>query len=284
MVSRILSAAAIVSTLLAIAPPSARAADAPDPVVGMVNGAQILQSEVMQAYGVLPERYRSLPMPTLFPMLLNSMIDARLAAMAARKLGLDKNPEVKKLLERAESRVLEQAYFEHAFAERISEGAVRKRYDETAKSGGGGEDEVRARHVLVTTEAEAMQVVAELDKGGDFAEIAQRSSTGPSASQGGDLGYFIKSKMVPAFANAAFALRPGEYTKAPVQTQFGWHVILAVDRRQAPMASFEEVKSDLRSELRQEVGRSIVDDLREGAKIIRFNLDGSPADPAPKAQ
>jgi peptidyl-prolyl cis-trans isomerase C len=89
---------------------------------------------------------------------------------------------------------------------------------------------------------------------------------------------------VPAFANAAFALRPGEYTKAPVQTQFGWHVILAVDRRQAPMASFEKVENDLRSELRQEVGRSIVDDLREGAKITRFNLDGSPADPAPKAQ
>ena len=76
--------------------------------------------------------------------------------------------------------------------------------------------------------------------------------------------------MVPAFANAAFALKPGEYTKAPVQTQFGWHIILAVDRRQAALAGFDELAETLRNEMRQEVGREIVDDLRRGAAVERF--------------
>ena len=118
----------------------------------------------------------------------------------------------------------------------------------------------------------------------DFAAIAERSSTGPSAAQGGDLGYIVKAKVVPAFANAAFALKSGEYTKSPVQTQYGWHIILAVDRRQAALASFDELAEGLRNKMRQEVGRQIVDDLRQGAAVERFNIDGSPVAPAPKKE
>ena len=283
MLFRSLCAAAVFAAAWVAAPLVSLGAEAPDPVVGIVNGEQIHQSEVMQAYEVLPDRYRALPIATLFPMLLNSLIDSRLAATAARKLGLQDTPEVEQDLMRAENRVLEQAYFEHALAGRISEDAVRKRYDEMAKQN-QGEDEVRARHVLVATQAEALQVVAELDKGGDFATIAERSSSGPSAAQGGDLGYFAKGKMVPAFANAAFALKPGEYTKAPVQTQFGWHIILAVDRRQAALAGFDELAETLRNEMREEVGREIVDDLRRGAAVERFDIDGSPVEPAPKKE
>ncbi len=283
MLSRCLSAATVLLAAMVAAPLVSHGAESPDPVVGIVNGAQIHQSEVMQAYEVLPDRYRALPIATLFPMLLNSLIDSRLAAAAARKQGLQNVPEVKQTLARAENRVLEQAYFDRAFADQISDDAIRKRYDEMVINN-QGEDEVRARHVLVATEAEAMQVVAELDKGGDFAAIAERSSTGPSAAQGGDLGYIVKAKVVPAFANAAFALKSGEYTKSPVQTQYGWHIILAVDRRQAALASFDELAEGLRNKMRQEVGRQIVDDLRQGAAVERFNIDGSPVAPAPKKE
>ena len=92
-------------------------------------------------------------------------------------------------------------------------------------------EEVHARHILVKTEAEAKSIIDQLNKGADFAALAKKYSTDPAAASGGDLGYFSRDDMVPAFSAAAFALKPGQYTKTPVKTQFGWHVIKVVDRR-----------------------------------------------------
>ena len=95
----------------------------------------------------------------------------------------------------------------------------------------GAQEETSARHILVKEEEEAKAIIAALAEGGDFVALAKEKSTGPTGPNGGDLGYFQKEQMVKPFADAAFALEPGAFTKEPVKTQFGWHVILAEDRR-----------------------------------------------------
>jgi peptidyl-prolyl cis-trans isomerase C len=123
-------------------------------------------------------------------------------------------------------------------------------------------------------------VIEELQGGADFATLAQERSTGPSAPSGGDLGYFQRGQMVPEFAEAAFALEPGEVTPEPVQTQFGWHVIMVLDRRTAE-PSFADSEPQLRQELARDIVTTLVTGLHEGAEIERFNLDGTPMEEPP---
>jgi peptidyl-prolyl cis-trans isomerase C len=108
-------------------------------------------------------------------------------------------------------------------------------------------EQIKARHILVETEDKAKGVIADLKKGGDFAALARERSTGPSASDGGKLGFFGRGQMVPAFEAAAFKLKKGAFTEIPVKTQFGWHVILVEDRKKSEAPSFEDVEKYLRN-------------------------------------
>ncbi|NQU61612.1 MAG: peptidylprolyl isomerase [Rhodospirillales bacterium] len=157
----------------------------------------------------------------------------------------------------------------------ITEADLKARYAEFAKETAGSE-QVHARHILVEAEDTAKGIIEKLDKGGDFAELAKKNSTGPSASSGGDLGLFGKGQMVPAFEAAAFKLKKGEYTKAAVKTQFGWHIIKVEDRKSAGPPSYEEVKDTIRNELSEQAGTDYIKRLRSAAKITKFNPDGSP--------
>jgi len=128
---------------------------------------------------------------------------------------------------------------------------------------------VRARHILVKDKAEAEAVISELQGGADFAELAKKRSTGPSGPNGGDLGYFPRGAMVPAFESAAFALEAGSFTQTPVQTQFGWHIILVEEKRIAEAPTIEELAPQLRQNLiSQNLGR-LLDSLRSNARIER---------------
>ncbi len=130
-------------------------------------------------------------------------------------------------------------------------------------------EKARARHILVKTEAEAKKIIAELGDKGDFAAAAKKHSTGPPGANGGDLGFFSDGMMVPEFSKAAFALKTGEFTKAPVKTQFGWHIIKLEERRKAEAAPFNEVAPKLRQELGRKAYEKVVGDLRAKAKISR---------------
>ena len=105
---------------------------------------------------------------------------------------------------------------------------------------------MHARHILVKTKEEAEAIIKELDAGADFAKLAKEKSTGPVRPEGGDLGFFSPGQMVPAFEKAAFALKAGKYTKEPVKTQFGWHVIKVEEKRNAPPPEFDQVKDQVR--------------------------------------
>jgi len=182
---------------------------------------------------------------------------------------------------RLEEQVLQRVLLERQINEQITETALREAYDKMIADAVTAE-QINARHILVESEADAKQVIEELNGGADFAELAKTKSTGPSGPKGGDLGYFEKGQMVPEFSEAAFALKIGEFTKEPVKTQFGWHVIKLEDRRTAEPPSFEASQDQLKAQLSQQIGSVYIKGLRETATIERFKMDGTPEEVKPE--
>lgn len=217
---------------------------------------------------------------------LDNLIRARLVAEEAAKEGLDKSAETANLLELSRLNVLQQAVSDGYLKDRKpTEQELRAEYETQLAS--QPKQEYHARHILVATEPFAERIVARLEKGEKFDELAKRESMDPSKSNGGDLGWFSPDRMVPEFAAAVVALKPGEYTHKPVQTQFGWHIIQLLDTRELTPPSFDQVRQRLEGIVQNKKFKSYTDELMRGAKIERF-LDkagaGSPsAAPAPAA-
>jgi peptidyl-prolyl cis-trans isomerase C len=247
-----------------------------DPVVATVDGKPIHLSDLKDAVQLLPENMRSLPPQALYPMLLDQMIDARALVTEAHKSGLDKDPTVQRQVTAAEDRALQTAVLSKEVGPTVTDAAVHARYDQDI-AGKTGEEEVHAKHILVDNEADAKKVIAELNGGADFAALSKQYSKDPSAvEQGGDLGFFKKDEMVPEFATAAFALQPGQITQTPVHSQFGWHVILLVERRPAAPPTFDKAREELRQKMIQEGVQKAVSKARSTVAVEKFNLDGSP--------
>ena len=258
------------------APPAAQPAAPADPVVAKVNGQPIHLSDLKDAVQSLPENLRGAPPQTLYPLLLDQLIDGRAIVAEARKTGLDKDPAVQRQMTDAADRALESAVLSKEVGPSITDAALRARYDKDI-AGKPGEEEVHAKHILVDSEDQAKKIIADLKGGADFAALAKQYSKDPTAAQqGGDLGFFKKDEMVPEFAAAAFALQPGQVSPEPVHTQFGWHVILLVERRRAPAPTFEQARDELRQEMIKEGVKKAVAQARADVTVEKFNLDGSP--------
>jgi peptidyl-prolyl cis-trans isomerase C len=261
------------------ATPPAAAATAPtappDPVIAKVDGAPIYLSDLQAASQGLPDNLRNLPPQMLFPMLLDQLIDGRALVIEAKKQGLEKDPVVAHEVAAAEDRALQSAMLSREVGPQVTDEAVKARFDKEA-AGKPGEEEVHASHILVANEAEAKKIIAELNAGADFATLAKQNSTDPGGKTGGDLGFFKKDDMVPEFAVAAFALKPGEITQTPVHTQFGWHVIKLEERRTAPPPTFEQARDALRQKMIQEGVQKAVAEARAGLTVQKFNMDGTP--------
>jgi len=274
-----LAMVALLSGWIALAASPASAEE--DPVVAAVNGVEIRLSQAQAAHKRLPEQYQRVPFETIFPGLVDSLIDTRLAADNARREKLHETEKFKVQIAWITDQVLQRLMLSKTMEGTVTDAAVRARYEEEAKKLAATE-QIKASHILLKTEEEAKKVLALLDKGGDFAELAKKNSTGPSASDGGSLGFFGRGQMVPAFEKAAYALKAGTYTKKALKTQFGWHVIKVDDRKRPDPPSFETMEPELRNALFQETGAGLIMKLRKEAEISLFNLDGTPLKPASK--
>jgi peptidyl-prolyl cis-trans isomerase C len=253
----------------------------PQTVVATVNGHAIHLSDLNAAVAELPQNMRSMPPQQLYPILVDQMIDREALVLSARKQGLQNDPAVKAAMARADDTVLQNALLRRDVAPQITEANVRAAYDKNIGTK-PGEEEVQASHILVPTEAQAKDIIKQLDKGADFATLAKKYSTDPTGKQsGGDLGYFKKADMLPAFSDAAFALKPGQITQTPVHTRYGWHVIKVFNKRQAPPPTFQEAAQQLQQEMVQKLIQQDVDKAKQGLVIHRYNSDGSPATNAP---
>ena len=216
-------------------PASAAATPAPagaDPVIAKVGPDQIHASDLADAMQGLPEQLRGMPPSMIYPMLLDQLVDRDVIVQAARKQGLQEDPAVQRSITRATNTVLQNALLTREIAPKLTDAAIQARYQKDYANK-PGEEEVRASHILVADEAKAKDIIAQLDKGADFADLAKKNSTDPSAAQNnGELGWFKKGDMLPEFSDAAFALKPGQITQTPVHTRFGWHG--SRSRRPAP--------------------------------------------------
>lgn len=247
-----------------------------DEVVARVNGEEIHLSDVDAAMADLPPQYANMPRETLMQGIVEQLINRELAVQQARKLDLQDQAEVKRVMETLQERVLEQAFYRRAVERKVTEEAVRRRYEQDRESL-VSDKKVRARHILVKTREEAAQLIQELQGGADFAKLASEKSIGPSKSKGGDLGFFTRDQMVAPFANTAFNLGKGEISQAPVQTQYGWHVIKVEDIQEAAPPRFEDVREELRGKIADEVIDAELESLRKDARIERLDAGAAPA-------
>ncbi len=261
--------AAAILACLSIVPLAADAQEPPeaaDPIVARVDGVAIHMSEVIEYAATLPPQYRQAPFDQIFPYLVQRMIDLVLLDKAAEANGLSEDEEVQARVAQLTVTVVREVYLERLVVAEVDEAAVQARY-QTYLEENPPSEEIRARHILMESEETAREIIVALDEGAGFAELAQERSTGPSAPQGGDLGYFMASQMVPAFSDAALAMEVGSYSKDPVQTEFGWHVILVEDRRTQAPTPFDEMAPELRQELQGAAVEAHLAGLREEAAI-----------------
>lgn len=267
MMKRILASAALSACL--ITPAIAQDADT---VLATVNGQEITLGHLIVAQSQLPEQYQSLPDDVLLTGILEQLVQQEVVASAVRD---DLSTSMQLGLENEErAYVAALALDEVAMAE-IPEEELQAEYDAQFGDVEAG-TEYNASHILVETEGEAQSLIDELEGGADFAALALEHSTGPSGPNGGQLGWFNAGMMVPSFEEAVFDLEVGEVS-GPVETQFGWHVIILNDTRDQAAPALEEVRDQLVEGLRQARVDAYVQQLTDESDVTRAELDIDPA-------
>ena len=261
MLKTVKIAALAIIGILAINP-----AFAEDKSAAMVNGISIPQSRIDLRVKAAAAQGQP-DTPELRKAVREDMINLEVVAQEAKKNGLDKNPEVIEQMELAKESVLVGAYVQdYAKTHPISDDQLKLEYDKLKTTLGSKEYSVS--HILVDTEDEAKAIIAQLGKKGKFDKIAKaKSKDAGSAEKGGSLGWAVPSNFVPPFANALLSLKKGTYTKEPVKSQFGWHIIKLDDVRSLKVPSFEELKPQMQQRLQQQTIQDLITALRSKAKI-----------------
>jgi peptidyl-prolyl cis-trans isomerase C len=236
-----------------------------DDVAVTINGKAI-STETFDTYATMVARRPAKELtPEQRSQVLDTFIAMQLAADHAEKTGLAKKDTVASQLALSRMDVLSKATFEKYLNEHpISDAEIKAEYDTQVAAAGR---EYRARHILVESRAAADDLLAQLNKGADFSKLAEKNSVDGSAKQGGDLGWFNLKTMVPQFSQAVATLEKGKYTSAPVQTQFGWHIIKLEDTRSSSPPAFDEVKDQVKGIIQRKKVQAYIEDLRKVAKI-----------------
>ncbi len=276
----LLVSAMLTGTALAQAPAApATPARNPAAVVATVNGQPITERDVMAAETELAAALEGIPEGSRREQIVDYLVTVRVLAGQARTERMADGAEWEARLRFITERTLMETYLRRELDRAVSAQALRAFYDQRIASA-PPEEEVRARHILVETEAEANAVLAQLRGGANFEAIARERSRDPGSGQeGGDLGFFTRDRMVPEFAEAAFATQAGQLA-GPVRSQFGWHVIRVEERRQTQPPAFAEVEEQIRQFLTRQAQTAIVTRLRTAAQIVRPQQPAAPSVPA----
>ncbi|WP_323015953.1 peptidylprolyl isomerase [Devosia sp.] len=249
---------------------------APETVIATVGGEPITEADLGFAAEDLGQDLAQMPPEQRRPFLLSVLIDMKVLAKAGADAGMADTPLFAQRLDYLRERALRRAYFNDAILGAVTEEAMRAEYDKFT-AGFEPEEERRASHILVEKEEDAKAIKAELEAGADFAALAKEKSIDPgSGAQGGDLGFFSRGMMVPAFEEAAFALtEPGQVSDL-VQSNYGWHIIKLTETRMSAPPTFEQVAGQIQQQLLMKTFNETVAKLMEGTTV-------DIADPALKA-
>ena len=249
-----------------------------------VNGQQV--SKTM--YGLyFQDRMRNVPdaqnSPQMQMSVLNELSNVLIVAQDAEKQGIDKRPEIEATLTLLRAKLLTQTLIqEYAETHQPSDEEIKTFYE--AEYASQSNKEYKARHILVKEEEAAKSLITELDGGADFAELAKTHSTGPTGKNGGDLGWFDAAQMVKPFSDAVVSMEKGSYSKTPVNTQFGWHVILLEDSRDTEAPTLEGVRGDIITKLQQSSLAAYMQGLRDKSAIVFNEMNAVKSQPAQSAE
>lgn len=238
-----------------------------DPVVAKVIGVEIKQSDLAAAEEEIGQQLPQMPPEAKRDYLVTYVADMILVSKAAEAKKIGDTAEFKKKLALARTKLLMETLLQQEGKAAVTDAEMHKVYQDAIKQV-GDEKEVRARHILVETEDEGKQLIAQIKKGGSFEKLAtEKSKDQGSKGRGGDLDWATPARYVPEFGQAITKLKKGQMTDAPVKSQFGWHVIRVDDERPAKFPSFEEVKPQIEQQMRQQTVNKVFTDLRAKAKI-----------------
>jgi peptidyl-prolyl cis-trans isomerase C len=269
-----LSAFAFLTAMLVaacpVAPAQAQAQAQSDKVVAKVAGVEIRESDLAMAEEDMGQQVQQLEGAAKRDALVAYVADVIIAAKAAEAKKVTDQKDFKSRIAFIRNKLAMEMLLVQEGKAAATDAAMKKVYEEAVKQQ-GNEQEVRARHILVPTEAEAKTILAEIKKGTDFAEMAKQKSKDPgAAAEGGDLGYFTKDQMVPEFAEQAFKMNKGDVSD-PVKSQFGWHIIKVEDKRTKPAPTFEAVKEQVEQYVTRRAQAEYITKLRETAKVERLD-------------
>lgn len=284
---RFLLLAAILAALCACQPKSSAPADT-SPPVATVNG-QTITRDFFEFYAKTATGKTSAELtPEIRNRLLDNLIKGELVAQEAAKQGIDKTGDSAYLLELSRLNVLEQAVSDRYLKDKKpGDAEVRAEYE--TEIAGMPKTEYHARHILVATEPFAEKVIQRLDRGEKFEDLAKVESMDPSKNNGGDIGW-LRGGMPPEIMNALAGLKPGEYAKKPVQTQYGWHILQLVESRPLTPPPFEQAKQRFEQIVEAKKFKSYMDELMRDAKVTKTldqpaSAGAAPAPaPVPSAQ
>jgi peptidyl-prolyl cis-trans isomerase C len=252
------------------APKAAAQAAQPDKVIAKVQGVEIRESDLAMAEEDMGQQAQQLQGDAKRDALVSYLADVIIVAKAAEAKKVTDQKDFKNRIAFIRNKLAMEMLLVEEGKTATTDAAMKKVYDEAVQKA-GPEEEVRARHILVPTEDEAKAVLAEIKKGTDFAELAKQKSKDPgAAAEGGDLGYFGKSQMVPEFAEAAFKMNKGDVSD-PIKTQFGWHIIKVEDKRNKPAPTFADVKEQIETFVARRAQAEYIAKLRQTAKIERLD-------------
>ncbi|WP_292287107.1 peptidylprolyl isomerase [Marivita sp.] len=255
--------AGAVALMLAL-PVQAQESLTADSVVATVNGTDVTLGHMLMVRGSLPQQYQELPDEVLWDGILDQIVQQTVLSQQDTD---EENRRIQLALENERRALLAAQVIKGLVAEGVTDEAIRQAYeDQYAESDSGVE--FNASHILVETEQEAATVVEQLNDGADFAEVASAKSTGPSGPNGGELGWFGAGMMVPEFEAAVQDMEVGEISE-PVQTQFGWHVIMLNETRDKAAPALEEVREEIETKLSQELVASKIQELTSNADVTR---------------
>lgn len=243
-----------------------------DTVIASVNGSEITLGHVIVAYLSLPDQYRALPPEQLFDGLINQLVQQELLAQAAGDPSLATSLQIEN-----QTRSLKAGeQLNNLVDAGLTDDAIQETY-ESIYADADPTPEFNAAHILVEDRETGLVIIEDLKKGADFAEQARTHSTGPSGPNGGELDWFGPGMMVPEFEEAVKMLKPGEFSEDPVQTQFGWHVILLKEKRILDAPPLDQVRGDVMTALRNEIIEQSLEALETGAEVERMTDGFDPA-------
>lgn len=238
-------------------------------VAAIVNGEQITMAEIKEAYEQNPQISSSVKFEDFYSRALDVMVNSKLALQAATQANIQATPEYQKQLANLQDEVARQVYLDQLVSSKVTEENIKKVYDDYVANFKSAK-EVKAKHILVDSEELAKEIITKLENNeASFDDLAKKNSKDQP-----ELGYFTEEMMVPEFSKAAFAMEKNTYSKEPVKTEFGYHVIFVEDIRDSEPLPFEAVEEQIKANLAQQAVAEVVEDLNKNATIEKFDING----------